>query len=371
MINTQAFYNYLVKNNFTFFAGVPDSLLNNLCACISNSINSNSNIITANEGNALAMCAGYHLATGKYGVAYMQNSGEGNIINPLLSLVDEEVYSIPVLIIIGWRGEPGVHDEPQHIKQGKLTIPLLKTLGVDYSVLTEDYKPIIDSATEVLSKNKPYALVIKKNLFSPYSFNIQESNYQLNREQALETILSNLSSADIVVSTTGKTSREIFEIREKNQQGHSNDFLTVGSMGHTSSIAYGIALGTTSKVYCIDGDGSFIMHMGALAVIGANPVNNFKYILNDNSAHESVGGQPTCSKKLNLQEILEGFGFNRVYCAETREDLIQSMHFLKNDGMAALIIRTRQGSRKDLGRPTTTPIENKFAMMSKLEVSRK
>lgn len=369
MIETKDFYNTLIDNSIDFFAGVPDSLLANLCACIKTNSPKEKNIITANEGNAIAMAAGYHLSTGKIGCVYMQNSGEGNIINPLLSLADEDVYSIPMLLIIGWRGEPGKHDEPQHVKQGKVTISLLEAMGTKYVVLSDNYKEELKVAIEYMKKeNKPYALIIQKGLFSKYPFEIEPSNYSITREDALKSIISCLGEEDIIVSTTGKTSREIFEIREVNKQSHSNDFLTVGSMGHTSSIAYGLAIGTDKDVFCIDGDGSFIMHMGALGVIGAAIPNNFKYILNDNSAHESVGGQPTCSKSLDIPAIIKACGFKDVIVAETKQEIVKGIKTLKENTGIALVLHTKQGSREDLGRPTTTPIENKLALMNKLGV---
>lgn len=371
MIDTLDFYKKLVSSGFDFFAGVPDSLLKNFCACVTENTPKTNNIITANEGNALAMCAGYYLSTGKYGVTYMQNSGEGNIVNPLLSLVDEKVYSIPVLLVIGWRGEPGVHDEPQHVKQGEITLDLLDTMGVSYRVLDDDVDASIESAKKALSASRPYAFIVKKGIFSEYKLNKIKSTLPLKREDALKIILSKLSEKDFIVSTTGKTSREIFEIREARKQDHGNDFLTVGSMGHTASIAYGMALGTKSNVYCIDGDGSFIMHMGSMAVIGTNPLPNFKYILNDNNAHESVGGQPTCSGGLDIPQILKGFGFENILTASNESELVEAMEELCKKEKVALIVRTAQGSRDDLGRPTTTPIENKKAIMSKLKAERR
>ena len=370
MIDTKSFYDFLISKNIDMFAGVPDSLLANLCACIKENTPKANNIITANEGNAVAICSGYYLSTGKIGVVYMQNSGEGNAVNPLLSLADEDVYSIPMLLIVGWRGEPGKHDEPQHIKQGKVTLQLLETMGIDYAVLNDDYEKQLNYAVEYMrSENKPYALIVRKGLFSSYKITKEISSCSLTREDALKIIINNLTEDDIIVSTTGKTSREIFEIREANGQGHSNDFLTVGSMGHTASIAYGVAIGTNKDVWCIDGDGSFIMHMGSIAVIGANIPNNFKYILNDNNAHESVGGQPTCSKSLNIPEILKGCGFKEVIVANTAEEIVSGIIKLKEKTSIALILHTKQGSREDLGRPTTTPIENKIALMSKLGVT--
>lgn len=369
MINTENFYNYLIANHIDFFAGVPDSLLANFCACVKDKTSDEKNIITANEGNAVAMCAGYHMSTGKIGLVYMQNSGEGNAVNPLVSLADEDVYSIPMLLVIGWRGEPGKHDEPQHVKQGKITLGLLETMGIAYEILEDDYEKQVKKAIDYMKKeSKPYALVIRKGLFSEYKLNKEISKYELTREDALKTIIDNLSSDDIIVSTTGKTSREIFEIREANKQGHSNDFLTVGSMGHTASIAYGVAIGTDKNVWCIDGDGSFIMHMGSLGVIGSKIPHNFKYILNDNGAHESVGGQPTCSRSLDIPAILKACGFKKVIVAETKEEIGSAIKNMKNEDKIALVSHTKQGSRDNLGRPTTTPQENKKALMHKLGV---
>ncbi|MBO5213133.1 MAG: phosphonopyruvate decarboxylase [Clostridia bacterium] len=368
MIDTKQFYDFLIESGVDFFAGVPDSLLANLCACIKENTPASNNIITANEGNAVAMCAGYHLSTGKCGVVYMQNSGEGNIVNPLLSLADEDVYSIPMLLLIGWRGEPGKHDEPQHVKQGKVTLSLLEAMGVDYAVLDDNYKDQLSYAIKYMNENsKPYALVIKKGTFSSYAIAPEKSDYPLLREQALETIIDKLSPDDIIVSTTGKTSREIFEIRERRNEGHANDFLTVGSMGHTSSIAYGVSIGTDKNVFCIDGDGSFLMHMGAMAVIGANMPKNLKYILNDNQAHESVGGQPTCTASIDIPSIMKACGFEKVIVAADEISIQDGIEILRASNRACMIIKTRQGSRDDLGRPTTTPIENKTALMEKLK----
>ncbi len=369
MIDTKKFYDFLISKGLDFFAGVPDSLLGNLCACIKENSSKEKNIITANEGNAIAMAAGYHLSTSKFGIVYMQNSGLGNAVNPLLSLVDEEVYNIPMLLIVGWRGEPGVHDEPQHIKQGKLTIELLDALGIKNQVLTENYEEQINECYEYMRlTSKPVALVIKKNTFSSYKSKKEESKYCLTREESLNNIINNLTSEDFIVSTTGKTSREIFEIREKNNQSHSNDFLTVGSMGHASSIALGMSLGTNKNVYCIDGDGAFIMHMGANAVNTSIARDNFKYIVINNGAHESVGGQPTVGFSIEIDKILEACGFKNAYKASTIEEINEYMKRLRKELLSALIIYTKQGSREDLGRPTITPVENKGNLMRKLEL---
>lgn len=367
MINTKDFYNLLIDYNFDFFTGVPDSLLKEFCLCI-NDLSKGNHIITANEGNAVAIASGYNITTLKYGVVYMQNSGLGNIVNPLLSLVDEKVYNIPMLFIIGYRGEPNVKDEPQHIKQGELTLPLLETLGVKYLILNKDYQKQIKYCYDYIKQtNKPIALVVKKESFSKYEKNLDNNNKNtLSREEALNIIIDNLEQNDFIVSTTGKTSREIFEIREKNNTNHSNDFLTVGSMGHTSSLALGISLNTDKNIFCIDGDGSFIMHMGGLAVAIQNAKDNFKYILINNGCHESVGGQPTIAYNISIEKILLGFGFKKVYIVNEANELVSALNKQKKKGKLAIIINTNDKSRKDLGRPTTTPIYNKEQFQKKI-----
>lgn len=370
MIDTKEFYDCLVSNNMDFFTGVPDSLLANICACIKENSPADRNIIAANEGNAVGIACGYHIATGRLGVVYMQNSGEGNAVNPLLSIADEDVYSIPLLLMIGWRGEPGTKDEPQHKKQGKVTLALLKAMGIEYEILQDDYKPQIDRAVKFMRENsKPFAIVVRKGIFSPYKAAVEKTDYPLSREAALEYVLDCIPSEDFIVSTTGKTSREIFEIREARGQSHSGDFLTVGGMGHTSSIALGMSLGTDRNVYCIDGDGSFIMHMGSFAINADKAGANFKYILNNNGAHESVGGQPTVGLKIDVPAVLKAVGFQHIMTATTPEEIAAGMEQLAKVKLGALILYTHQGSRDDLGRPTVSPVDNKKAMMDKFNVN--
>ncbi len=369
LIDTKRFYDALVSSGLDFFAGVPDSLLKNLCACITESAAPGRNIITANEGNAVGMACGYHIATGKYGVVYLQNSGQGNLVNPLLSIADPDVYSVPMLLIVGWRGEPGVHDEPQHVKQGKVTCDLFDAMGVPYQVLDETWEDQLSWALDVLGQNRPVTLVVRKGTFSGYDLVVDKGEAPLSREDALKVVLDGIAADEFVVSTTGKTSREVFEIRESRNQGHDRDFLTVGGMGHTSSIAFGMALGCDQNVWCIDGDGSFLMHMGAFPVIAQNAPDNFKYILNNNGAHESVGGQPTVAQRIDVPGVLRSSGFERVIEASTSEEVSAGMRALRESPRSALVITTHQGSRSDLGRPTVSPIDNKAAMMKRFESS--
>jgi len=368
MIDCKTFYELLVKNNINFFTGVPDSLLKDFCAYITD--NSKNHLLAANEGNAVAMATGYHLATSKYGLVYMQNSGQGNAANPLISLADSDVYSIPMLLLIGWRGEPGKKDEPQHFKQGKITLKFLEILGIPYEILPESIEEVektLEKAVNYMKeKNSPYALVVKKETFEKYSLqNKIENKYILSREDAIKLVVDQLGPEDVIVSTTGKTSRELFEYREKLKQSHEKDFLTVGSMGHSSSIALGIALFKSNKnVYCLDGDGAIIMHMGSLAIIGSQKLKNFKHIIFNNGVHDSVGGQPTVGFNVDFNSIAKACGYNLVLKAETEEEVKNNLKLLKEkEGPVLLEIKVKSGARGDLGRPTRTPVENKKDFM--------
>ena len=367
MIDAKEFYDHLVSRGLSFFTGVPDSLLKYMCACITENSSTKDHIIAANEGNAVAIAAGRYLSTGMPGVVYMQNSGLGNAVNPLLSLADEEVYSIPMLLIIGWRGEPGTKDEPQHIKQGTVTLPMLDAIGMPYLILDDNYREQIDRCCKLMrGQKRPAAIIVRSGTFAPYGQAASPGRHTLTREEALHEVLSAVGDDGFVVSTTGKTSRELFEMREMNGQGHSNDLLTVGSMGHTASIAFGMSLGTEKNVYCIDGDGSFLMHMGGLAVIAKNAGKNFRYVMMNNGAHESVGGQPTVAFDMDAEGVLRAAGFEKVYTASTGGEIEKHMARMKEDGKSALIVLIRQGSRKDLGRPTASPKDNKAALMEKI-----
>ena len=372
MIRPSFFFETLKGFGMDFYAGVPDSLLKNLCAYISDHSDDRHNIITANEGAAIGLAAGYHLATGKSGVVYMQNSGEGNAINPLASLTDREVYDIPVLLLIGWRGRPGVKDEPQHVKQGKITTGLLDVMGISYEVLSKEEEKAavqIARAVQALQNNHTYALVIEKDTFDEYKLRNTESNdLVLTREEAIQTVASAIGPKDVIVSTTGMISRELFEARTAWGQGHERDFLTVGSMGHASQIALGIALEKTDRrIWCFDGDGATIMHMGSMAIVASRKPSNYIHVVFNNGAHDSVGGQPTVGLKIDLPAIAKAVGYHSAYSVSTKEEL-ESLSTLNSrisimEGPVFIEIKVRKGNRKDLGRPTTTPEENKEALM--------
>ena len=373
MINTKLFYDSLNHNEVDFYTGVPDSLLKDICSYISDNAPVDKHIIAANEGGAIALAMGYYLATSKTPLVYMQNSGFGNTINPLLSLADPKVYSIPMLLLIGWRGEPGVKDEPQHVKQGEVSENLLKTLGIPYVIIsdkTENIDKVISVAIKKAEENnEPYAILVRKGTFEPYSLKTKtKTNFDLNREEAIIKATELLSDSDIIVATTGKTSRELFEFRARNNQGHHRDFLTVGGMGHANQIALGIALAKPEKiVYCFDGDGAALMHTGSLGIIGDLKLDNFKHIVFNNGAHDSVGGQPTIGFDISFGDIAKSFNYKKVFKIEKLKNFDQTfVDFQNENGPCLLEIIVNKGARKDLGRPTVSPKENKRNFMNEL-----
>ena len=370
MIRPEFFIEALRAKGIDCFAGVPDSLLKNICAYITDHFDAAHNIIAANEGAAVGLAAGHYLATGKPACVYMQNSGEGNIINPLASLTDEEVYNIPVLLLIGWRGRPGVHDEPQHVKQGKVTTGLLNVMGVNYEVLSKEEDKAakqIEKAAKALANKEVFALVIEKDTFEEYRLqNVEVNDLAMSREEAIQTVAAALGEKDCIVSTTGMISRELFEYREAKGQGHERDFLTVGSMGHASQIALGIALAQPKRcVWCFDGDGAAIMHMGSMAIVADKAPGNYVHVVFNNGAHDSVGGQPTVGLKIDLPAIAKAVGYKAAYSVETKESLMTFLEKVKDqEGPVLVEVKVKKGNRKDLGRPTTTPIQNKEALMN-------
>lgn len=357
--------------NSNFYAGVPDSQLKALCDYLINTygIDSNHHVITANEGNAVGLAAGYHLATNRVPVVYMQNSGEGNVINPLASLLNEKVYAIPCIFVIGWRGEPGAHDEPQHIFQGEVTLKLLEDMKVEYAVIsskttTKELENKMSRFREMLKRGNQVAIVVRKGALEYDEKVSYSNNNSISREEVIEHV-TRISGDDLIISTTGKTSRELFEIREYKNQKHDTDFLTVGSMGHCSSIALGVALNTNKKVWCIDGDGAALMHMGAMAVIANNRPRNLIHIIINNGSHESVGGLPTVMNNLSFIDIARGCGYPYTVCTEDITNFDIELKAAKDrDDLGFIEVKCKIGARADLGRPTTTAIENKELFMS-------
>lgn len=372
MIENKLFFDHLKKIEINFFTGVPDSLLKDFCGYITDHTLRENHIITTNEGSSIAMATGYHLATNKVPFVYMQNSGLGNAINPLLSLASNEVYGIPMIIMIGWRGEPGTKDEPQHKKQGLVQEKLLSSLEIPYEILTNAdvnsfAKKLNALKKTAISRSCPVVILVKKQTFKKYSFKAIESTKSSKlREDILRTLLKKLPEDSIIVSTTGKTSREIYELRNELKQTHKRDFLTVGSMGHCSQIALGISnIKKNKTIICIDGDGSALMHLGAMTTNGNSNNINFKHILLNNGSHESVGGQPTLGLKINFCDIALACNYKNVRKSDimSEEDI---NWFIESEGPVFFEIIIKQGSRSDLGRPKEQPVINKKNFMNSL-----
>ena len=413
MINPKTFVECLKSNVIDFFCGVPDSLLKNFCAYVTDTC-ANKHVITANEGGAVALASGHYLATGKMACVYMQNSGQGNAVNPLASLADPDVYSIPMVLLVGWRGEPGVKDEPQHVKQGKVTVSLFETLGIPTFVIPdendeevkvrgegEQWKALVSSAVELARReSRPVALIVRKGLFGDYALQNKKADIAgLKREDAIEGILKALPADAVVVSTTGMISREVYETRERlrpkgeGEKGgscHAHDFLTVGSMGHASQIALGIAMAQPKRrVFCLDGDGASIMQMGNMAIVGQSHCGNLTHIVLNNSAHDSVGGQPTVGGAIELAMIAKTLGYDVLQSPEsqysttelTSAQVEEAVRFVLSTAEmcngeipeaerhpAFLEIKVAKGARKDLGRPKEKPRENMSLFMETLGV---
>ncbi len=368
MLKPKDLFDGLKDINIDFYAGVPDSLLKNFCNYVDDNSDSHKHLIAANEGNAISIAAGYHLTSGKVGAVYLQNSGLGNCVNPLLSLTHEEVYSIPIFMIIGWRGEPGVKDEPQHIKQGQATIKQLEMMDVDYLILDKDsnLSDVLKEAMKSLKFKRPFALLVKRDTFLPYEKTKNKVlASRLSRERAIREIIRLSSKKDLVFCTTGKASRELYEIRVS-LGGNMRDFLTVGSMGHTSSIALGAALGRKDlRVVCIDGDGAMLMHMGGIAIIGDHAPNKYIHVVLNNSAHESVGGQETVAGNMDLKKLSESCQYSYYGRADDIDSLKSEWKKLeKYKGPVMLEILISTEVRNNLGRPKSSAKSNKEAFMN-------
>ena len=371
MIDPKDYLEILVSNDINFFSGVPDSLLKEFCACVTDTFSEDNHIIAANEGAAVGLGIGHHLGTGKMPLIYLQNSGLGNTINPILSLASPEVYGIPMLIMIGWRGEPGLKDEPQHVHQGRVMISMLDTMNIDAIVLSDELEEAkIQTEKAILSArktNSPVALLVSKGLFSGYDYISPQSNLNISREDAIIAAASVVENDAIIISTTGMASRELFEYRASKNEGHHRDFLTVGGMGHASQIALGIALAQKRRpVYSFDGDGAAIMHMGSMAISGQAKCDNFIHVIFNNGAHASVGGQPTVGLDISFPMIAEACGYSTVLSVDTRHELLNAItdaQIAANTGESFIDVKTGAKNRKDIGRPTATPSQNKTDLM--------
>lgn len=374
MIDPELYLATLLEQGVEFYAGVPDSLLKEFCACMTEKIGPNSHMIAANEGGAIALAIGHHIGTGKVPLVYMQNSGLGNSVNPLLSLASPEVYSIPMILMIGWRGQPGIKDEPQHVHQGRVMMDMLAVMDVPAVILSNDQGVADEQTITAIELAKtiqgPVAIIIKKDLFSPYQKQNLVSKLVMTREDAIIEVASMIEPNAVVIATTGMASRELYEYRMLNALGHDRDFLMVGGMGHASQIATGIAIAQPNhKVYCFDGDGAALMHMGSLGISGMSGAYNLVHIVFNNGVHGSVGGQPTIGLDIELCQIALACGYSDVTRVDTLSDI--SAFISANStvtGPRFLEIQTRPENRVNIGRPKSLPVENKIDLMRFLGV---
>ncbi|MHA1973754.1 MAG: phosphonopyruvate decarboxylase [Candidatus Hodarchaeales archaeon] len=360
------------RNRISFFTGVPDSTFKEWTKFLAEQHNKQlTNVVACNECEAIAIASGYYLATNNIAVAYMQNAGEGKTVNPITSICSRDVYSIPVFLMIGWRGEPGIPDEPQHKTMGKITISLLELMDIPYEFLPKDKdeaKEIIKELKEkAINNSTPVAVIIKKGTFEKYDvkeIDLQDKSLELLREEAIKSIIDNIDQSTVIISTTGKTSRELYEYRVARKET-PKDFYTVGGMGCSASIGFGIALEKRDKkILVLDGDGSILMQLGTLATIGHYSPENFYHIIFDNRSHESTGGQPTVSETVDFATIAESCNYRNTMVVVKRKELIPTFsEFMKTKGPSLLVVKVKKGSRSDLGRPTTTPYENKQNFM--------
>lgn len=372
-VNPADVFDYFKQGGVSFVAGVPDSLLKYFCAYISDHLPREQHVIAANEGSAVGLATGHYLASGKPALVYLQNSGLGNTINPVLSLADPAVYGIPMVLMIGWRGAPGVKDEPQHVKQGEVTISMLESMDIPVFIGDADsnWESLVQDAVEkARDVSGPVALVVKPDTFQKYDLvsGVEASTDLPSREAAIEGVLEHIPRNTVIVSTTGMASRELFELRIARGESHATDFLTVGSMGHASQIALGIALTQpTRPVLCLDGDGAIIMHTGALSTVGQLQPRNMVHVVLNNGAHDSVGGQPTASTNVDFVQLAKASGYSRAITVDTVAKIGGAIAEAFSAGEPTFVeLRIRPGARSNLGRPTSSPRENKAAFMETL-----
>ena len=367
MINANTFIRELKKLEIDFFTGVPDSLMSSFSKSLHFDFDDADHIISTNEGSAIAAGMGYYLATNKVPLIYMQNSGLGNIINPYSSLLHKKIYNIPFLLLIGWRGEPGTDDEPQHIFQGEITLDLLNLLEINFIVIDKnsEIKNILEIIEKSVSKKEQLAIVIKKNTFESDSRSFNKSSSSTKRSFALENIIKKFDGSSLFISTTGKLSRELYELRVKNGQ-ENDDFYVVGGMGHASAIATGILHEINSKkIICLDGDGSILMHMGHLSLVAKEHYKNFIHIVFNNSAHESVGGQPNNYEVLDRNKLFKALGYKENIFIKNISD-IENYDFKNLVGPVYMEIEVENSSNKNLMRPDKPPIENRELFIRKI-----
>jgi len=378
MIDPKRFALAVREAGVTFVCGVPDSLLRHALTALVDAFGPERHAGAVNEGAAVALAAGRHLASGELPLVYLQNSGLGNAVNPLLSLADPEVYALPLLLLVGWRGEPEVPDEPQHRTQGRVTPALLDAMGIPTRVVDDDEPAALAAlrwaATEARARSAPVALLVRAGSFAEAERAARPASAArppppLTRERAIERIAATLPADASVVASTGMIARELYEHRRRAGESGAGDFLTVGSMGHASHIALGIAAARPERtVVCLDGDGAVLMHMGALAAVGTSGAANYLHVVLNNGAHDSVGGQPTLAFEVDLAAVARACGYRQAVGGVVDADALEAQlrSLLAATGPSFLEVRVAPGARADLGRPRETPLENKRAFMRRL-----
>jgi|TARA_B110000259_G_C14024219_1_gene404093 phosphonopyruvate decarboxylase len=368
MISSGGLVRLLKKNNINFFTGVPDSVLKYLTPYFEK--NKKNHVIAVNEGNAVAIATGYHLSTGKIACVYLQNSGLGNAVNPLSSVTHSKVYSVPMLLLIGWRGSPGSNDEPQHQVKGQITKKLLTLLSIEYcTIQTEkDFKKLNSIIKFSKKLNKPVACLIENKILKEEIKNRPKKTEKtfLKRINIIEKIINGIKNKTNIVATTGFTSRELMELQKNKKKSKYNSFYMIGGMGHSAAVSLGVSIGSKKNIICFDGDGSLLMHLGSMASIGFFGRKNFKHILFNNNSHESVGGQTTNARNINFEKVSKGLGYKKYFLINDEKKITQKIKiFLKSKGPAFLEIMIDQGSVKDLMRPKNL-IEIKKKFMKKI-----
>lgn len=378
-MKVETFIAELKKAGIETIAGVPDSLLSQFCDYLNQEGKDEfHHYVPANEGAAVGIGAGAYIASNKPSMVYMQNSGIGNTINPIASLLHKDVYNIPMLFLVGWRGEPGKHDEPQHVFQGKVTCSLFEDMQIAYAIIDEttseeQLQEIFTKVKTAFDNKEQFAIIVRKNTFEKRIGSTYQNTYSLVREDAIAMILKHLDEHIPVISTTGKISREVYEQSDILYHNHDRCFLTVGSMGHASMLAFGMAsTSSDKKIVCIDGDGAVLMHMGSLAFLANQNPSNYLHIVLNNEAHESVGGMPTGAPTQSYAEIAKKCGYPYTRKVTTIQDLEDALVFAKDTKELMMIeVMVKQGSRADLGRPKETPSENKNKFVTFMKENRK
>ena len=364
MIKIESLIKILEKNKSNFFTGVPDSVLKELSNFLQNK-SKKKHIVATNEGSAVSIGIGHYLSTKKIPCIYMQNSGLSNALNPLISIAHNKVYSIPLILVIGWRGSPKLKDEPQHNVKGKITEDILKLLNIKYTIIrsNKDLKKF-DKQIKAAKRNKSIvACLIERGILEKNKRNIKKKNYyNLDKEQFFKALLENIKSDTKIISSTGYNSRELLYLRKKFNYNKTKDFYMVGGMGHTSSVAFGYSLANNKKTICIDGDGSFLMHLGSIKTLGTFANNNLKYILLNNNTHDSVGGQSTFTKNIDLEKFSKSLGFRNFICIKDQKNLKKNIQkFLNKNFLSFLEVRVSNSKIKNLPRPKNLiKIKNQF-----------